>query len=264
MLVHIPSTSICIMNVQIADIKVISMGGYKSQWRVYPEDVIAVGGESFVRLKPYCTGLKALISENNEHLPSRKWKSLTETRGWQNIIQMRTDASVTETPNDSSEPCLFDTTNKQVKRPRKSRALIKHERALDKEVVEIKIEVDGQSHNVSIIKAILPKDSLYVQCDSITIGLVVKYIRDKGFAEKECLPEQCRRHLPSGKILTWHIDEQNKTKYKLTDDVTTALMWQSGMAECHGVHDDDGEHAEAASGDDGTEPAGDDEDGGCA
>ena len=55
-----------------------------------------------------------------------------------------------------------------------------------------------------------------------------------------------------------------KTKFKLTDDVAAALMWQSGMAECHGVHDDDGEHAEAASGDDGTEPAGDDEDGGCA
>ena len=248
------------MDVQIADIKVISMGGYKSQWKVYPEDFIEVGGESFVRLKPWCGGLKALISENNERLPSRKWKSLKDSKGMQNILQMRADVSVTEALKESSEPCLFE--SKQAKRPRKSMALIKHERAAEKEVVEIKLEVDGQSHNVSILKGILPRDALYIQCDSRTIGLVIKYMRDEGFADKEELPGQCRRHLPSGKILTWHIDEKKKTKFKLTDDVAAALMWQGAMQNGE-VHDDD-EDADAAIGDEGTEPEGDDEAGGCA
>jgi len=117
----------------------------------------------------------------------------------------------------SNESRLIDTTNKQVKRPRRSRALIKHERASEREAGEIKIEVDGHSHSVSILNSVLPTDGLYVQCDPKNLGLVIKYIRDEGLAEKECLPDQCRRHIQTGKILTWHFDEHHKK----------SLSWQT-------------------------------------
>ena len=104
------ATYISTMDVQFADIKVLSMSGYSHQWRIMPEDITMVDGMAFVKLKVTSCGLQNLLLEGNELAhPTPKTRMLTSSVGYAKMMKLRDAAHKEETQTPApSTSCLFD------------------------------------------------------------------------------------------------------------------------------------------------------------
>ena len=228
------------MDVQIAEVKLISMTGYSSQWKVLPEDIITVDGQAFVRMKPWCAALQKMVTENNDLIQYHKHFTITTCVGFQTMLQLRTKATAEANIISKSSSCLFEAAPKAAKMPRRSLDKVKQERAAERASVEININVDGQDHAILVLQHIHPTDAMYVLCDPVTLGFIIKFIRDEGVTEpKQSLPTGCRLQ-KSGKVLAVHKDSTGKQKYKHVNDVESAVQWKAIMESGGEVDADDG------------------------
>ena len=103
------------MDVQFADIKVLSMSGYSRQWKIMPEDITMVDGVPFVKLKATSCGLQNLLLEGNElaHSPP-KTRMLTSSVGYAKMMKLRDAAhkEETQTPAPSTSYTFAQDTDK--------------------------------------------------------------------------------------------------------------------------------------------------------
>jgi len=98
------------MDVQFADIKVVSMSGYKSQWKIMPEDLTMVDDMQLVKLKATSGGLQSLLYEGNELVHSTpKIKMVTSSVGMAHMMKLR-DIAVKDKAQQQvpSTSCLFN------------------------------------------------------------------------------------------------------------------------------------------------------------
>ena len=248
------------MDIQIADIKIVSMAGYKSQWKILPEDITIVDDQPFVRLKPFSYGLQQLASEENclcsNKTPTKYW-SLTYSIGYAKLIQLRSDAS--QDDDDSTGPCLFGPRPAKIPKNKHTPQIkLNQDRAAIRSTTDIIIRVDEQDRYIRILKSVHAQDAFHIMCDAQTIGLVVKFLRDEGFNEHEAkidLPAGVRL-TKSGKYLAFVTNGDGKKKQKTAKTVDEAVAWQCEMQsngdgfEVPGDDDnaddhDNGEHAHA-------------------
>ena len=74
------------MQVQLAEVIVVSVSGIKAQFKVHPEDVVIADSMPFIKLKTSSWTLMSLIFE-----PARN--SLTCCTGLSSMVQLRNDLS---------------------------------------------------------------------------------------------------------------------------------------------------------------------------
>ena len=81
------------MQVQLAEVRVVSVSGTKAQFKVPPEDVIIADSIPFIKLKTTSWTLMSLIFADNADAPVLdKGTSLTCCTGLSNMVQLRNDA----------------------------------------------------------------------------------------------------------------------------------------------------------------------------
>ena len=224
------------MDISIDTVKVITVkftipGKVKDhKWQVSTEHIMSVDGRDFVKLVPHGTGsynLKKLVYYNNDKFPQQEISnsagSLTNTSGWQNIVDKRNAAPLPNVPTSTS--CLFD---RPIKKVKLSRTEMNEQRAnSDKHIVPITINVDERDFEINVLHAVHPCDSLWIECDIQSIGLVLQHLRNMGpkeVPEGERLPPGIRRH-PKGFLCVFKSD--GVVKHKLVADVQAALVWQA-------------------------------------
>ena len=237
------------MDVQIAVVKVVSINGFKAQWKIDPDDIIDVSDQPFVRLKPWSKGLQQLVSQNNElytaHADKNKfYNSLSNSIGLSNMMQKRSAAKANK--NNSSTCCLFEPAKAKPKRV--SIEEKKQQRQSERSTLEISITVNGQDNLIDVLEPVHSQDALYVMCDATTLGLVIKYLRDEGFNDpkpKERL--QPGIHKWGDRYMATFTDENGEKRHKVADTIDAALEKQASMGSMmmDQGHDDYDHDAEA-------------------
>ena len=219
------------MDVQFADIKVVSMSGYKPQWKIMPEDITMVDDMQFVKLKATSGGLQSLLFEGNELAQSTpKIKMVTSSVGMAHMMKLR-DTAVKDTAQQQvpSTSCLFNEPV-QPKTIKRSRIEVQQKRASEpRSSLEISITVDGLSHPISVMEPVASRDAMHVLCTEETLAIVIKFIRDEGFTE----PDQRAKTsgLPPGiytrgsKFLAVKFVEGSR-KHKVVADAESGVAWQ--------------------------------------
>jgi hypothetical protein len=221
------------MDVQFADIKVLSMSGYSRQWRIMPEDITMVDGMPFVKLKATSCGLQNLLLEGNELAHSTpKTRMLTSSVGYAQMMKLRDAAhrEETQTPAPSTS-CLFDGTAQQ-KTAKRSRIEVQQQRASQPRAsLVIHINVDGVSHPIDVMTPIASRDAMHVMCTTETLGVVIKFLRDEGFTETVQMAKTSG--LPQGiyprghRFLAVKLGGDGCKKYRTVEDVESGAAWQS-------------------------------------
>jgi len=221
------------MDVQFADIKVLSMSGYSHQWKIMPEDITMVDGMPFVKLKATSGGLQNLLHEGNELAYSTpKARMLTSSVGYAQMMKLRDAAHKedTQTPAPSTS-CLFDVPAQQ-KTAKRSRIEVQQQRASQpRSSLVIYISVDGFSHPITVMTPVASRDAMHVMCTTETLGVVIKFLRDEGFSETEQRAKTSG--LPQGIYTRGHrfiavkIGGDGGKKHRIVDDVESGVAWQS-------------------------------------
>ena len=244
------------MDISLSDIKLVSMRGYKSQWKIFPEDVVEVEGQPFIRLKTFSAGLMHLVFEDNDLAPSSpnvslRGCSLSGCCGLNHIVDMRNKAKaeVDRKNNKAKEAAdkpksnLFaddDDVASSLGSMRRSRVQIKEKRK-SPSTMTINVCVDGGLQQVDVLEPVHPHDSLFVKYDAATIGFVLKYMRDEGFTQQ-------RKHtrLPAGiskngdQFVGCHKVDGGKKKYKVSTELEDVISWKAQMSSQD--HDDGQQH----------------------
>ena len=235
------------------------MVGFEAQARFTPEECMDTASGLFVRIKPWFAGKHSvcqMVWESNDMAPAMdaKARTLALSKGYQRLIKLRNDASVSIDAQPDAKPrcTLFakpsgaDDADRKGKK-HKPRDQQRQERD-DAAGVSIKINVDDGTHSIDVLKAICNSDALYLKHDMLMVGFAIKYMRDEGFED----PSTLRRRnidLPIGiyRPSTCNESEMVVAKMKRADGTTKykkttlegALEWQQQVA--NGMFDDDGE-----------------------
>jgi hypothetical protein len=225
------------MEITLASIKLVSMNGYKSQWKIYPEDVVDIDGKQFVRLKASNGGLLHMVFEGNDLAPLEgrtvlKGCSLACSKGLNQMMMLRNKAqqmAATKTGKCSLfNPIEGDQGDGDGQWMSKSRSEIKEKR-LAPTSINITVNMDDGDHEVEVLAPRHPMDALWVVYDEATVGYVMKYLRDEGFSEpkkQKLLPRDISQ---SGDLFVgMHKDDENgKKKYRASKDLDDVIAWKA-------------------------------------
>ena len=231
------------MDVHFAEIKVLSMSGYTSQWKIMPEDITMVGDMQFVKLKATNHGLQSLLYEGNELAQTTpKLKMLTSSIGMAHMMKLR-DAAVKENAQKQlqSTSCLFDEPV-QPKHIKMSRIEMQQKRTSEpRSSLEINIDVDGVSYPIIVIEPIASRDAMHVLCTKETLAIVIKFLRDEGFNDAEqkaktsgMLPGIYSR---GSKFIAVKTGKDGRKRHKIVDDAESGVAWQAKNTD--GTDDED-------------------------
>jgi len=219
----------------LASIKLVSMKGYKSQWKIFPEDVVDIDGKQFVRLKTSNGGLLHMVFESNDLAPLDgrtvlKGCSLSCSKGLNHMMIQRNKAQqMADTKTGKSS--LFNPSESDQDDGhwmRKSFSELREKR-LAPTSMNITVKMDGGEHAIEVLVPSHPMDALWVSYDEATIGYVVKYLRDEGFSEpkkQKLLPRDISQ---TGDLFVGvHKDEASgRKRYKTSKELDDVIAWKA-------------------------------------
>ena len=218
----------------MASIKLVSMSGYKNQWKIFPEDVVDVDGQQFVRLKVFNHSLMLILLEGNDLAPldAKTLRSLSCSKGLSQMMTQRNKAQLDAT-NKTTKNSLFNPSESgddQGDGPwmKKSFSELREKRLIPTPM-NIIVKVDDEEHEVQVLVPSHPMDALWVKYDASTIGHVIKYLRDEGFSEprkQKLLPKDISQ---TGELfVAVHKDEASgKKKYKTSKELDEVMAWKA-------------------------------------
>ena len=226
------------MEITLASIKLVSMQGYKSQWKIFPEDVVDVDGQDFVRLKAFHNGgLLHMVFEANDLVTLDgktvlKGCSLSCSKGLSQIMIQRNTAQMMDiTKNTKSN--LFnpkESGGDQSGGPWVKKSLLEHkEQRSAPTPMNIIVKVDEQEHEVQVLVPSHPSDALWVRYDAATIGYVIKYLRNEGLSEPKKYKDLPKDISQSGELfVAVHKDETSgRKKYKTSKELDAVVAWKA-------------------------------------
>jgi len=228
-------------------VRIVSVAGLKSQFKIPPEDVITADNMPFIRMRSNSWTLMGVIFEKNPDAPvtgkSLKGVSLTCCIGLNKLMQIRNEAQAKYLAPQGGSTLFQDDENDQKTKKNKpvmSRLEMKTKR--DEHVmISIDIQMDGTTHSIQVLRPVHPKDALHVLYDDMTLGIVLKYMRESGFTEKkpqfkhQGAPGILKRH-QGFVVVTKDADDQKH--FKSTPSLNDAMQVQSG------THDNSSNDAE--------------------
>ena len=231
------------MDVQLSEVRMVTVPNLKSQFRIPPEDVIMAGNMPFIRLRSRSWTLMNLVSEDNPDSPfkdnSFRGQSLTCCIGLSTLTQRRNDLQA-EHLAPPGGLTLFEAVEKPKKR-KMSRMEAKTKR--DEHVpMSIDFEMDGATHSIEVLRPVHARDALYVSYDASSVGAVLKYMRDSGFADmKHHFQHQGAPgiHKRDNCFVVATTDGEGQKHFKRTSDIDTAMLVQAGgSSSCNDIEPD--------------------------
>ena len=168
------------LNVQLADLKSII--------KFNAEDCMEIGDNTYVQLRPSISGLCHMIVENNGE------KSLADIRfanghyscahsvGLMELIKLRNQAQIKDLMESGGDTCtLF--AKEEEKKPSLSRAEIKKLRDEPPASIKVSICIEGEMHEVDVLRPVHGRDRLWVLYESANIGAIITFLRAMPFGE---------------------------------------------------------------------------------
>ena len=174
------------MQVQMYEIKVVTLGDLEAQWKIPPSDVIMVGNQPFVRLRTNNWGLVSLVLEDNPGAPPKVQNkvSLACCKGLQHLCALRNAAQAESlVPKDGStlfaspQPSCIQPKRKKPKTSRIEQQLSRQQ----PEPITIDVILDGSTHSIEVLRPVAASDAVYVKYEASTLDIVLKLLRSGGF-----------------------------------------------------------------------------------
>ena len=245
----------------LQDIKTVSLSGVKSKWKIVKDqDVVRCDDQEFVRMAASNFTLTSLITEGNKEATAGV--SLARSRGLALMIQKRNEQQAASFfASVDSKQCSLFSPSAPKKKPRvvtprsQLEELRKHP-----EHLTLMPEVDGVSLGVDVLRAVHPKDNIFVVYEKKMLAHALCFIRSQGFEPDTA--EVRRGDLPRGihrrgsqycvRYLKGCTSENiTEYGYKRCADLEDAIRFQSTLNQCGSVIDadmnavDDEEHQAA-------------------
>ena len=265
------------MVVQLEEVRVVSVVGLKTQFKIPPHDAVIVGDEPFIRLNSQSWTLQNVVWEQNEDAPiphvgrdrTRQYSSLANCIGLNTMLQLRNEAQAQHlAPAGGST--LFqgvdvDDNNKKKKTGLQMTKLEMKSKRNEHVPITIDINMDGTTHTIEVLRPVHAKDALYVKYDAETLRVVLQYMRQSGFTEmKPNIKHQGAAGIQKDgdgfRVVVR--DDQGQKRYKKAkdlDDAVQILNNPNENGEDPGLGDGSDEHDDVEISDGGARDASGDE-----
>ena len=263
------------MVVQLEEVKVVSVDGLKTQFKIPPYDAIVVDDVSFVKINTQSWTLMNVVFEQNENAPTPRLGrdraseklSLSGCVGLNTMLQLRNEAQAQHlAPAGGST--LFQgggvDANTKKKKAMMTRLEMKSKRT-EHVPITIDITMDGTTHTIEVLRPVHAKDALYVKYDAETLRVVLQYMRQSGFTEmKHQIKHQGAAGIQKrgGGFTVVTSDNQGQKRYKKApnlDDAVHILNNTNNDDGDPGFDDGMGEHDDVEISDGGARDASGDE-----
>ena len=179
------------MQATIVTTKSISLTGLKRVWKVVRDDETAVcDGAEYLKLHGHNYSLAKLISEGTD-VELDKSRIGQRSVGIQELVQVRNEQqaeSFMESVNPKAACTLFST---PAERKAKSRRETMTERRDQEDLrrspqsMTIPVTAGSTCRDVRILRAMHPRDNLFVECEAQTLAHVLSFIRERGFTDSK-------------------------------------------------------------------------------
>ena len=164
----------------------VQMSGLKSRILFNAEDCMEINGNMYVQLKPSISGLCYIIAENNDDMSVDDIKvnghySCAHSTGLLELMKLRNKAQIKELMESDGDQCtLFD--SKEDNKPRISHAE-KRKLRLKPDSIKVTICIEGEMHEVDVLRPVHARDRLWVLYESANIGAIISFLRAMPFGE---------------------------------------------------------------------------------
>ena len=228
------------LSASLVDTRTIRLDGMKPQWRIAKnEDVVMIdGGEAFIRMSPWNTGLSSLVAAENPTVPEPAPKHLlSASLGLASLIAMRNQKQADALSAEDGGCSLFEKIPKK-----RCVSLSRHQqKALRKapESITIEIEIHGTVHEVHVLRPVHPNDNFFVGYKSEMVAAVLHYVRGAGFKDT---PSRVQSDLPAGVhrrkdgFVVKYEKPSGSVGYKFQKTLDEAVAFQADVQAEHEAH----------------------------
>lgn len=266
------------MVVQLEEVRVVSVVGLKTQFKIPPHDAIIVDDVPFIRLQSNSWTLMNVVFERNENAPTTlmgrerasEKLSLSCCVGLNTMLQLRNEAQAQHlAPAGGSTLFQGGGVDANAKKKKQNVVMTRLEmksKRTEHVPITIDITMDGTTHTIEVLRPVHAKDALYVKYDTETLRVVLQYMRQSGFTEmKQNLKHQGAAGIqkrPGGGFTVVTSDSQGQKRYKKApnlDDAVHILNNTNNDDGDPGFDDGMGEHDDVEISDGGARDASGDE-----
>ena len=179
-----------------------------------------------------------MVCEDNELAPDireLRYFSLNSSVGLHKLLQIRNDAHpVADVSSDTQSCSLFGAAQSARVRQanRIDQQVLKRKLREQPEVLDVPVTVDGEEHNIRVLRPLSNRDQLFVRYEAADIKYLLKVLRDEGFSDlKHRVPHAPNVFQRGDRFVAVHVDHAKRKKYKITETVQDAVMWQGEQGD---------------------------------
>ena len=232
----------------------------KHHWKTGPDETIVVDDVPYIKVKANSYVLLQIVWEDNDHAPEwYKGVSLTCCNGYNELIATRNKMqAIYLTPDVVGTGTLFEIEASSKKRAKGSMSERKIKRDRHEVMTMAVSLMDGNKHDISVVRPVHPRETLYVQYDPVMIAVVVQCMRESGFTDMPPAnalgPNMTGiRKISESRFLIVYKDKQGTKRYKNTTNIEEAIAFRNESTPAvfddgefeEGVEDADAADAEA-------------------
>ena len=209
----------------------VQCSDFKSIIKFNAEDCMEIGDNTYVQLRPSISGLCHMIVENNGE------KSVADIRigghyscahsvGLMELIKLRNKAQIKDLMESDGDTCTLFASEEEQK-PRISHKEMKKRRD-EPDSIKVTICIEGEMHEVDVLRPVHGRDRLWVLYESANIGAIITFLRAQPFGEKQSqleLPDGVKNVLKrKNGYIAKKRDSDGKVKYTYTKDLEQAAL----------------------------------------
>lgn len=173
------------LQISLADEKIVSADALKTKWRIPPEQQVMVDDDTFVKVVESSFTLLKFVTETNEAVGDDGTpidvQSIRQCRGYQKIMTLRNNASDASGSAGDAGSTLFGAEQcKPSRRSRPCHAEIKSKRFSS--TIELEL---GDGKQIVVLAPGKNRDALWLQYNSECLANAIDYMRSHGFSPKE-------------------------------------------------------------------------------
>ena len=237
----------------LASFKSVSFPNSKATWHIGVEDTLVLDDIVFVRLSKGNSSLSSLVGNIGGYLCLRFSKGLEALQDLRNAVA----------PQASDADCsLFDDTPKSSKKPRLSRGEMSGLRE-NPQIIDIAFKLQGVEDDIVVktIRAVHPRDCMWIEFEPEAIGAVIQFLSEGGFhergkrkrvAQEEKLPQgihTVRRYNGDLGYRVVYTTNDGVKKFKSLNTLESALAFHADpeaavAADCEDEDDDEGQQGQ--------------------
>jgi hypothetical protein len=240
------------MEVQLSEVRTVTVSGIQSKWSIPPKEQCVVGDNTFVKLVMTNWGLFQVVNCGNELAPAAETtdskfanKTLANCIGLHKLLELRNEEQAKQLSSGAGVGSTLFGEDKQSpnKIHRKDQHVPKFELAklrAQQNAITIAVPIGNSLHSIQVLRPVQARDAIWIIYEQVALQVVIQFLRISGFNEPQ--PKKIK-HQGDGMVqkvgdrFRVVIMHDGKKKFKLVDSLEEAM--KDHHIEEHDDHDAD-------------------------